>query len=233
MPPRSTRALVPLLALLGAACAVARVEQNDDAPSAPTASVATAASSSVLTPAPEPSAPALAPSGPAIEDPDCPTGYPCTLGATLDPKDSRDTSILIRKTAHRLHLLLRGTIVRSYGVALGWGGLKQKLYEGDGTTPIGTYAITGEYPSRWHTYLAIDYPRPEDDARYTQAVKDGAAPPKRTAGSAIAIHGHRADQRDGDHKRSDWTLGCVALDNGEIDEVARMTEKGTRVVIDP
>lgn len=228
---RPTWALVALLALLGA-CAVARVEKNDEAASATSGRVAVP-SGSVVTSAPEPSVSTSAASAPAIEDPDCPTGYPCSLGAPLDPKDSRETSILVRKAAHRLHLLVRGTIVRSYGVALGWGGLEQKLYEGDGTTPIGAYAITGEYPSRWHTYLAIDYPRPVDDDRYAQAVKDGAAPPKRTAGSAIAIHGHRADQRDGDHKRSDWTLGCIALDNGEIDEVARMTEKGTRVVIDP
>lgn len=231
---RSTRAIVAVVSLVGSACGVARVEANEEQPSASarrSAEGVRAASDPV--PALPSSAPAPAPAPAAVEDPDCPTGYGCELGAPLDPRDARDTSLLVRKAAHRLHLLVRGKIVRTYGVALGWGGLGQKVYEGDGTTPIGAYAITGEYPSKWHTYLAIDYPRPVDDERYAQAVKDGTAPAKRTAGSAIAIHGHRTDQRDGDHRRSDWTLGCVALDNGDIDEVAAMTEVGTRVVIDP
>ena len=176
--------------------------------------------------------PAEASARQAAVDPDCPARYRCDLGALTSANPPRVTRILVRKEAHRLHLVADATIVRSYRVALGWGGMGQKLYEGDHVTPIGTYAITGKYPSKWHTYFAIDYPRDVDTERYGKAVAAGEAPKGRTAGSAIAIHGHRADQRDGVHKAFDWTLGCVALDNPEIDEVARYVSIGTRVTIE-
>ena len=55
----------------------------------------------------------------------------------------------------------------------------------------------------------------------------------RAPGSAIAIHGHRQDQPSRLHKAFDWTLGCVSLDNDEIDEVASVVGVGTKVVIEP
>lgn len=109
----------------------------------------------------------------------------------------------------------------------------QKRVEGDRVTPIGVYTITGRYPSRWHTYLSISYPGEEDRRRFEELVSRGEVDPRLGPGSAIAIHGHRRDQRDEAHKGRDWTLGCVALDNGEIDEVAALSPVGTRVVIEP
>jgi murein L,D-transpeptidase YafK len=111
--------------------------------------------------------------------------------------------------------------------------LGQKHHEGDRVTPIGRYRITGRYPSKWHTYLALDYPTAVDRQRYAALVERGEAPPKVGAGSAIAIHGRRAEMPDGLHKLSDWTLGCIALDNGEIDEVAAHAPIGTPVTIEP
>lgn len=187
------------------------------------------------TPTPSPSA-APAPASaraaaPTSASADCPSGYRCDRGGPLGAGPV--SSLLVEKGAHRLHLVRDGVIVRSYEVALGSGGSGQKLYEGDRVTPIGTYAVTGRYPSRWHTYLALDYPRDEDKQRYDAAVVKGEAPAKVGAGSAIAIHGHRQDQPERLHKLVDWTLGCVALDNGEIDEIAAVAPKGTTVIITP
>ena len=81
--------------------------------------------------------------------------------------------------------------------------------------------------------MYLDYPGDEDRRRFAELVARGEVEAKRGPGSAIAVHGHRADQRDGLHKTWDWTLGCVALDNGEIDEVASLAPVGTRVVIEP
>jgi L,D-peptidoglycan transpeptidase YkuD (ErfK/YbiS/YcfS/YnhG family) len=203
-------------------------EESRSTPVPSTAAPSEPASAFAPTPAVAPSNATVAP-----EDPDCPRGYRCDFAALASANPPHVTEILVRKEAHRLHLVAGDTIVRSYRVALGWGGLGQKYYEGDGTTPIGTYSITGKYPSKWHTYLSLDYPRPADDDRYANAVAEGRAPKGRTAGSAIAIHGHRDNQPEGLHKLVDWTLGCVALDNGEIDEVASLTTNGTRVVIVP
>ncbi len=170
----------------------------------------------------------VAPAGP------CPPGWACDYAAFADPaRRATVSSLLVQKARHQLHLVAGRTILRSYSVALGSGGLGQKLYEGDKTTPIGSYRITGKYPSRWHTYLAIDYPAPADVARHAAAVERGEVPKGKGPGSAIAIHGHRQDQPSRLHKAFDWTLGCVSLDNDEIDEVAGLAPAGTPVVIEP
>src|SRR5262249_1724356 len=132
------------------------------------------------------------------------------------------TEILVQKQAHRLFVVADRTIVKSYRVALGGGGMGQKRVEGDRVTPIGVYSITGRYPSRWHTYLSLSYPGDPDKRRFEELVALGEVDARLGPGSAIAIHGHRRDQQDKAHKERDWTLGCVALDNDEIDEVAAL-----------
>jgi murein L,D-transpeptidase YafK len=140
--------------------------------------------------------------------------------------------ILVEKSEHRLSLVAGTGVVAMYSVALGSGGQGQKHYEGDKTTPMGSYTVTSIIKgTRWHTYLGLDYPNEEDKKRYDALVAKGEAPAGVGAGSGIAIHGRRKDMRDGLHKLVDWTLGCVALDNDEIDEVAARVKIGTRVVI--
>jgi L,D-peptidoglycan transpeptidase YkuD (ErfK/YbiS/YcfS/YnhG family) len=181
-------------------------------------------------PAPPPAAPGA--SEDALRDPRCPAGWVCDYAAFAADPRPKVTEIRVQKQAHLLHLVADKTIVRSYTIAIGPGGLGHKYYEGDKVTPIGSYTITGRYPSRWHTYLAIDYPNAEDKARHAAAVERGEIPEGRGPGSAIAIHGHRKDQPPRMHKLVDWTLGCVSLDNDEIDEVAGVVTVGTKVVIE-
>ncbi|NUO48921.1 MAG: L,D-transpeptidase [Polyangiaceae bacterium] len=160
--------------------------------------------------------------------PACPDGYRCGPPSPTAPVDL----ILVEKRAHRLYLVSKTEVVASYSVAIGPGGYGHKKYEGDKVTPIGSYTITAKIDkTKWHTYLALDYPNEEDKKRYADLVERGEAPAGVGAGSAIAIHGRRADMPDGLHKLVDWTLGCVALDNAEIDQVAARVEKGTRVLI--
>lgn len=161
----------------------------------------------------------------------CPADYTCDIGSLERTPAPKITSLLVERHAHKLHLVAGKTIVRSYGVAIGGGGFGQKRVEGDQITPMGTYAIVGKMPSRWHTYLALDYPNAEDRRRYADLVAKGEVDPKKGPGSAIAIHGRRANMPDKLHKLVDWTLGCIALDNDEIDQVAAVTPVGTRVVI--
>jgi lipoprotein-anchoring transpeptidase ErfK/SrfK len=167
----------------------------------------------------------------ATPDPSCPAGYTCDRSALDRAPRPRVTEIFIQKREHKLHLVSGSRIVRSYGVAIGSGGYGFKRFEGDRVTPVGTYTITGRYPSRWHTYLALSYPSDEDRARFAELASRGEVDKKLGPGSAIAIHGRRADMRDKEHKQWDWTLGCIALDNDEIDAVATAAAVGTRVVI--
>jgi L,D-peptidoglycan transpeptidase YkuD (ErfK/YbiS/YcfS/YnhG family) len=191
------------------------------------------AASATNTPAPAPSVtPTAAALAAAPGDPSCPARYVCDRGALDRSPRPTITEIYIRKRAHELHLVAGVTIVRSFSAAIGSGGYGYKRYEGDRVTPIGTYSITGRYPSRWHTYLSLSYPNDEDRARFAELVARGEVNPKIGPGSAIAVHGRRNDMSDKEHKRRDWTLGCIALDNNEIEEVAASAPVGTRVLIE-
>ena len=171
-------------------------------------------------------APAAAPAAAA-----CPAGRTCDYAAWDRVPRPAIEEIFVQKGPHRLHLVAGGAILRTYSVALGWGGMGPKKYEGDGVTPTGTYAITDKIPSKWHTFLGVSYPSLEDQRAFPLRRARGEVPPGRGIGFGIALHGHAKTQEDGAHKKEDWTLGCIALDNGEIDEVASVVKRGTRIVI--
>jgi murein L,D-transpeptidase YafK len=137
-------------------------------------------------------------------------------------------SILILKKDHVLELLAGGKVIRTYKVALGQGGLAPKEREGDGRTPEGHYVIDGRNAaSHYHRSLHVSYPNAEDRKR---AAKLGVSP-----GGAIMIHG--LPQGEGwigaAHRLHDWTLGCVAVTDAEIEEIWNLVPVGTPVEIRP
>ncbi|WP_437627118.1 L,D-transpeptidase family protein [Sorangium sp. So ce1151] len=146
----------------------------------------------------------------------------------------RVTEIRIDKSEHTLDLVADGTIVRSYRVALGPGGAGPKLYEGDRRTPVGTYRVAGRIKGLFHQFLVVSYPNEEDRRRFAELRRRGEVPPGRGVGHGIGIHGVGGGgnaTNAGAHKDTDWTLGCIALDDDEIDEVARRTPDGAKIVI--
>lgn len=127
-----------------------------------------------------------------------------------------------------MELLAGGKVIRRYKVALGRGGLARKEREGDGRTPEGHYIIDSRNEvSHYHRALHISYPNAEDRARATQL---GASP-----GGAIMIHGlpDGMSYIGSAHRLYDWTLGCVAVTDPEIDEIWDMVPVGTPVEIRP
>lgn len=165
-------------------------------------------------------------------EPTCPAGYRCEEGALDRTPPPIVTEVRIEKAAHRMYLVSRDTIVRTYSVAIGWGGAGPKQREGDGVTPVGTYEITGKLDkSPWHTLLGVSYPNYEDVKRFAKLKAERKVPLDANIGFGIAIHGRRADMKDGEHKQQDWTLGCVAVDNPEIEEIARVVKPRTKVTI--
>jgi hypothetical protein len=162
----------------------------------------------------------------------CPQGRHCDYQALERTPRPKVTEVLIEQGPHRLHLLAGDTVVKSYRVALGQGGLGAKQYEGDAKTPIGTYKISGRLPtSPWHVFLAVSYPNLDDWHHYAKLKAEQRVPVWAGIGFGIGIHGRGKGMRDGDHKEQDWTLGCIALDNPEIEEVAALVPNGTTVVI--
>jgi murein L,D-transpeptidase YafK len=150
------------------------------------------------------------------------------LSPSSPSRPERADSILIFKKDHVMELLAGGKVIRTYKVALGSGGLAPKECEGDGRTPEGHYVIDSRNEhSEYHKALHVSYPNPEDRKR---AAKRGVSP-----GGAIMIHGlpNGKGWIGAAHRAMDWTLGCVAVTDQEIDEVWKLVPVGTPVEIRP
>jgi len=136
--------------------------------------------------------------------------------------------ILIEKNARRLMLISQGEVLKSYKIALGGNPIGPKERQGDNKTPEGTYVIDGRNKdSRFHLSLHISYPNERDKNR---AKELGVSP-----GGDIMIHGIKNGfSWVGDfHAEVDWTKGCIAVTDKEIEEIDRLTPNGTIVEIRP
>lgn len=137
-------------------------------------------------------------------------------------------SIVIEKAARRMTLYEDGRAVKTYRIALGFAPVGDKKRQGDGKTPEGRYRISLKNPnSQFHLSLKISYPDAEDRAA---ARRRGVDP-----GGDIFIHGTpgREAPYAEDAAIRDWTLGCIAVANSEIEEVWRLVPVGARVEIRP
>lgn len=154
----------------------------------------------------------------------------CWGAATSLPPsgDAKADYIIVEKSKRRLTLLSRGQVLKSYRVSLGRDPVGPKLREGDDRTPEGVYRIDYRMPdSTYHLALHISYPNATDRKR---ARRRGVPP-----GGDIMIHGiGDAGKKLGDlHPLFDWTNGCIAVTDYEIEEIWRLTPLGTVVNILP
>lgn len=136
--------------------------------------------------------------------------------------------ILIEKSARRLMLISQGEVLKTYKIALGGNPIGPKERQGDNKTPEGTYVIDARNrDSRFHLSLHISYPNERDKNR---AKELGDSP-----GGDIMIHGIKnGSSWVGDaHAEVDWTKGCIAVTNEEIEEIAKLAPNGTIVEIRP
>ena len=137
-------------------------------------------------------------------------------------------SIVVEKAQHRLSLYYRGLLMRSYLVALGQQPKGDKVRKGDNKTPEGMFRIEARNPqSRYHRALKISYP---DAAHIARAHAIGVQP-----GGDIMIHGLPARQAwvGAAHRDFDWTEGCIAVTNKEIEEIWSVVPVGTPIQIKP
>jgi murein L,D-transpeptidase YafK len=144
------------------------------------------------------------------------------------PRDAVADRVLVEKTARRLTLLRDGKTLKTYSVALGRAPVGAKEYEGDQRTPEGIYKVDFHKPdSDYHLALHISYPEPHDI--------DRAAVQGLSAGSDIMIHGlpNGRGWIGRFHRRSDWTAGCIAVADFEIEEIYRAVPDGTPVELRP
>jgi murein L,D-transpeptidase YafK len=136
--------------------------------------------------------------------------------------------VLVEKSARHLTLFRGGKALRVYRVALGTHPIGPKEREGDGKTPEGRYVIDGKIlNSGFHRALHVSYPNAADRARATSL---GVSP-----GGDIMIHGLKngLGWLGPLHRLSDWTQGCIAVTNAEIEQIWAMVAEGTTVEIVP
>lgn len=137
-------------------------------------------------------------------------------------------SIVVEKGLRRLTLYLDGKPVKHYGIALGKNPSGRKVQIGDNRTPEGTYFIEGRnLQSQYYRSLRISYPDAMDKLR--------ASALGLVAGGDIMIHGLPAgSERVGkNHRRVDWTEGCIAVTNEELDEIWSAIPDGAPIQIKP
>lgn len=147
---------------------------------------------------------------------------------TVAESRSRSTAaIIVFKEKNRLDLYQSGRLVRSYHADMGKNRLSRKLVAGDRATPEGRYSITkkkGRGNSKYYMALVLNYPNEADRRRLAQAKNSGLASGRASPGSLIEIHGEGG-------RGEDWTLGCVALSNRDLDDLFARVSVGTPVTI--
>jgi murein L,D-transpeptidase YafK len=132
------------------------------------------------------------------------------------------TGLVVSKETRRLYLLSGNKALRAYDIELGSNPVGQKRLLGDGRTPEGAYMIDRRNPnSQYYLSVGLSYPNVQDMA-YAHAM--GASP-----GGDIFIHGTPPEKS---HNK-DWTAGCIAVTNDEIEEIYAMVVEGTPIFINP
>lgn len=155
--------------------------------------------------------------------------------ASLNPNADRIDRIVVSKQRRKLYLLKAGELVRSYNVAFGFGAINgPKIKQGDGRTPEGLYQISLKNPqSKYYKALRVSYPN-KKDIEFANALNV-------SPGGDIMIHGFPRGFIDGlipevvkaQHPQADWTQGCIAVTNEEIDQIFKLTPEKVPLEICP
>lgn len=153
--------------------------------------------------------------------------YLCRRDKPLPPNTIVD-EILVLKNARRLILIKDRKQIKKYRISLGSNPIGHKTQEGDGKTPEGRYTIDYRNPkSKYHLSLHISYPNNADEA---QAKRRRVSP-----GGDIMIHGlpNGFGSMGEFQKYADWTQGCIAVTDEDIEELWRAVPNGTPIEIRP
>ena len=149
-----------------------------------------------------------------------------------DKLDKSRISILVEKSKYRLTVYSDKKPIKSYPVVFGGNPTGDKLKEGDSRTPEGIFRIKDMYPHEtWSKFLWLDYPTKQSWRKHIKAKQNGTIGWGDSVGSEVGIHGVPANSENTIKNKSNWTLGCVSLENKDVDELYGFVHKGTEVEI--
>jgi len=146
----------------------------------------------------------------------------CASQSKFQRYDGPDvTFVVVNKEDRRMYLFNNNDVLKGYDIKLGFAPVGHKQFEGDGKTPEGLYRIDRRNPnSQFHLSLGISYPNVKD---YAAAKAQGKSP-----GGDIFIHGQKNPFTKDE---SDWTWGCIAVTNMEMEEIYAMVPNDTLIQI--
>jgi hypothetical protein len=144
-----------------------------------------------------------------------------------ESKKNRDYSIIIDKFSRKCYIYQSGSRKYEFEAELGKNWVGDKRLKGDFATPEGMYKITKKFhgsKTKYYKALLLDYPNDEDKAKFRSEIEKGSLPRNAKIGGLIEIHGNGG-------KGIDWTEGCIALTDKEMDIVFKIVKVGTPVTI--
>jgi len=140
-------------------------------------------------------------------------------------RETGKPAIIVDKSAHRLYVISKGAVQKSYPCELGFNSAVQKRVAGDGATPEGKYRVTEvKHQSKYYKALLLDYPNDADRERFRQNKREGHISSDARIGGLIEVHG-------GGGLEKDWTDGCVAVTDKQMDELMKLAYRGMWVTI--
>ena len=161
------------------------------------------------------------------------TTWMAGCSTTKDASSTKLTTadeVVVAKSDRKLRLMKGGQVVREYRIALGKDPIGQKYREGDHRTPEGEYVLDWRnHRSQFYKSIHVSYPNAEDRLRSQEA---GYKP-----GGMIMIHGKpnyvQSPNVLAEYDRIDWTNGCIAVNNADMDEIWQSVRDGTKIRIKP
>lgn len=141
----------------------------------------------------------------------------------------------VDKSDRRFMVLVEDSLLKSYACVLGEQPVGDKFCQGDRRTPEGTFTFRSKrvHP-QWHKFIWVDYPNAESWKRFNERKAKGWIPDGRDIGGEIGIHGVPEGKDHWIDAGSDWTWGCIALKNADVDEIYPYIRPGsTWIEIDP
>jgi hypothetical protein len=145
----------------------------------------------------------------------------------IESRKNKDYSIIIDKFSRKCFIYLGGTQKYEFSAELGKNWVGDKRTRGDMATPEGMYKITKKFDggkTKYYKALLLDYPNDEDLEKFRSEIQHGSLPSSAKIGGLIEIHGNGG-------KGIDWTEGCIALTDNEMDVVFKIVKVGTPVTI--
>ncbi len=141
-------------------------------------------------------------------------------------------SIIIDKSDYELSVYDAKGWYATYPVVFGNNSLDDKKVAGDKNTPEGSFrVINRKLHDKWDRYLGLDYPTQESWDKFKRRKERGEIPANAGIGGGIGIHGTWPHEDFVVDKYKNWTLGCISMKCGDVEEVYNFTPVGTRVTI--